>query len=476
MSRAWLAGLFPLWVGIGSPPVWAEVHGDAPERNQDPKAESSRGTEVCGTLRLAQEWTKEGSPYIVTGDIFVPVTSRLRIGPGVVVKVMAKPKPCVISEWEKIREAESTHAMADGGEGHATASGATAHIDSHSAQTGSSKAGEHDGKVEGSASNHDSQDGVNSHIGATSGKGQDEDERDPLMPPPPADFSDSNYTSLTIEGAFYCIGTPKEPVRFMPYDTTQGSLLWDAIRLSGQREGRAEIGFTEIQGANTGLFVDHAEMFVHHVLFTDNNTGMWCSRYGNVTPVFCVFARNRSTGLFIEHAAPHVVNNIFWENRGYGIWSDGSKSMVIEYNAFFGNAEEDCYRCAHDILPLGDDGLPDSTDAFHNLRTDPIFEGSQSFLEKRQIDPRYDTPDHLVKDTAIAAAEKKTRWLWWKKQKATKPFTPRGQGPYRLSEYSPLVHAGHPARLLRNPDDSRSDMGLFGGPEDRMTRNPFPGM
>src|SRR5690606_19150669 len=50
-------------------------------------------TEVCGTLSLAAEWTAKESPYLVTGDIFIPGNSRLRIGPGVIVR-FAKPRPC----------------------------------------------------------------------------------------------------------------------------------------------------------------------------------------------------------------------------------------------------------------------------------------------------------------------------------------------------------------------------------------------
>ena len=48
---------------------------------------------MCGTLHLAAEWTAAGSPYVVTGDIFIPRTSRLRIGPGVAVR-FATPRPC----------------------------------------------------------------------------------------------------------------------------------------------------------------------------------------------------------------------------------------------------------------------------------------------------------------------------------------------------------------------------------------------
>jgi hypothetical protein len=54
---------------------------------------ASAATEVCGTFDLATEWVAKESPYIVTGDIYIPGNSRLRIGPGVIVR-FAKPKPC----------------------------------------------------------------------------------------------------------------------------------------------------------------------------------------------------------------------------------------------------------------------------------------------------------------------------------------------------------------------------------------------
>lgn len=54
---------------------------------------SQAATEVCGTFGLATEWSARESPYLVTGDIFIPSNSRLRIGPGVTVQ-FAKPRPC----------------------------------------------------------------------------------------------------------------------------------------------------------------------------------------------------------------------------------------------------------------------------------------------------------------------------------------------------------------------------------------------
>lgn len=392
-----------------------------------------KGTPICGTLRLAEEWTLRGSPYIITGDVFIPATSRLRIEAGVEVRFQSKPSPCESEQGRKpIKAAKPEH----------------------------DEKSEHD-------HHPDPSDAAKKKVVT---------ERDPLQPPPPRDFSDSTYTTLSIEGAFYCLGMPGKPVRFMPADTTPGSPPWDAVRLMGQREGRAEIAFAEFRGANVGLYVERAEFYIHHSVFEGNNTGLWCGPHADVTPMFNVFTRNRSTGLLIDKAVPHVINNIFWKNTGHGIWSDGRKSMIIAYNAFYSNGEDDCYRCAHDILPLGEGGVRDTVDAHGNRHADPVFIDSESFKALRLKDPRYDTPKHLIKDTALAAAEKKSRWRWFKGNDSAQAFTPRGQGPWRLSEYSPLRNAGHPARTLRNTDGSRSDLGIWGGPQDRITKNPFLGM
>lgn len=60
-------------------------------------AAGDAATEVCGTYELATEWTARESPYLVTGDIFIPATSRLRIGPGVTVR-FAAPRPCELQK------------------------------------------------------------------------------------------------------------------------------------------------------------------------------------------------------------------------------------------------------------------------------------------------------------------------------------------------------------------------------------------
>jgi hypothetical protein len=74
-----------------------------------PGAPARAATEVCGTYTLATEWTQRDSPYLVTGDIFIPATSRLRIGPGVTVR-FAKPRPCEL-EKQAIGQADWSDSM-----------------------------------------------------------------------------------------------------------------------------------------------------------------------------------------------------------------------------------------------------------------------------------------------------------------------------------------------------------------------------
>jgi len=399
----------------------------------------AKGTVVCGNLRLAQEWTSAGSPYYVTGDIFVPATSRLRIGPNVDIRVSRFPKPCPEGDPPKKPKAHKPAAHED-------------QSDSNADKMNEGKKGSHQAHEKPKAL----------------------PERGPEIPPPPADFSDSTYVGITIEGAFYCIGEPGKPIRFLPADTV-GEGIWDGVRLLGQRDARAEIAFTEFHGANVGVYSERSDFTLHHNLFQGNNTGISLGKRGDILILNCVFARNRSAGILMKGASPHIVNSIFWRNFAYGILSDGRKTMTIEYNAFWENGDEDCYRCPHPVMPIGESNIPDTLDVKYNRRADPVFLGSESWQEAMATDPKGDTPNYLAKDSVIAIQEKAMRWKFWKK-KPPPPFKPRGQGPYVLSQYSRLSEVGHPARALRNADGKRGDLGIWGGPQTRITVDPFLGL
>ena len=280
-------------------------------------------TEVCGTLSLATEWVAKESPYLVTGDIFIPGNSRLRIGPGVIVR-FAKPRPCA-------------------------------------------------------------------------------DRKEAI---PQTDWSDSTYTGIKAEGTFYTLGTEEQPVLMEPESPKAGAIGWDGIRLSGQRSGAAEIGFTVFRGANQAVTADHAGFFIHHSLFEGNNTGVMAGMRGDVGIVNCNFVGNLSAGVVIRKGSPRIANNIFLGNRSYGIWGDGRPAIRTWNNAFWGNREEACFKCPYAVLDtVRTNSNKDACDRFGNLAADPLFIGSPSWKTAEASDVETSTPAHLIKDADLAKLE-----------------------------------------------------------------------
>jgi hypothetical protein len=344
-------------------------------------------TEVCGTFHLAAEWTARESPYLVTGDIFIPANSRLRIGPGVTVR-FGRPRPCPSD----------------------------------------------------------------------------------TAPQPLVDWSDSSYTGIKSEGTFYSLGTEEKPVVFEPEASKPGIIGWDGIRISGQNAQASEICFSHFRGANQAVQVSKAGFFIHHNLFIGNNTGVLLGLRGDVIIVNCNFIDNLSAGIVTKKAGPRIANNIFLNNRSYGIWADARPAIQIQNNAFWGNREQACRKCPYQVLQRGKlNTNKDTTDSFGNLEEDPIFLGTPSFDSARQADLRTDTPAHLVKDPKLAEMESKAR----KENKSTKDFMALGEGDYLLSEYSKLTDAGYKSRELKDRDNSQNDIGLHGGPMTRIIKDPF---
>lgn len=346
-------------------------------------------TEVCGSFKLATEWTKMGSPYLVTGDIYIPANSRLRIAPGVVVR-FARPRPCASD----------------------------------------------------------------------------------TAPQPLEDWSDSAYSGIKADGTFYSLGTEEQPVIFEPDAAKSGAIGWDGIRLSGQNSHSSEICFSVFRGANQAVTADRAGFFIHHCLFTGNNTGVMLGFRGDLGIVNCNFIGNLSAGIVVRKAGPRIANNIFLDNRSYGIWADGRPATQIMNNDFWGNREEPCHKCAYTILQMDKlNANKDTADAFGNLQVDPIFIGTAAYDSAHQADLKTDTPDHLIRDAKIAKLEADARKKSAPKSEA--PFIALGKGNYLLSQYSKLINAGHKGGDFKDRDGTINDIGIHGGPMGRMGKDPF---
>lgn len=367
-------------------------------------------TEVCGTLPLATEWVAKQSPYLVTGDIFIPANSRLRIGPGVIVR-FAKPRPCK----------EDTTRI------------------------------------------------------------------------PQVDWADSAYTGIKADGTFYTLGTEEQPVLMEPEKPKTGAVGWDGIRLSGQRAGAAEISFTVFRGANQALTIDYAGFYIHHSLFEGNNTGILAGTRGDVGIVNNNFIGNLSAGIVIRKGSPRIANNIFMGNRSYGIWGDGRPAIQAWNNAFWQNREDACFRCPYAVLAIARaNANHDSTDRYGNFEADPLFIGSPTWKAAEELDIETSTPAHLVKDPELARLEAEATAATAKREKEDKEAKPErpgkakekadkkkkkfvqvGKGPYLLSKYSKLWDAGHPGSDFRDRDGTPNDIGMHGGPMNRIVTDPF---
>jgi hypothetical protein len=367
-------------------------------------------TEVCGTLPLATEWVAKQSPYLVTGDIYIPGNSRLRIGPGVIVR-FAKPRPC---------KTDTTHITQ-------------------------------------------------------------------------VDWADSAYTGIKADGTFYTLGTEEQPVLMEPETPKAGAVGWDGIRLSGQRAGAAEISFTVFRGANQALTLDHAGFFIHHSLFEGNNTGILANVRGDVGIVNNNFIGNLSAGIVIRKGSPRIANNIFMGNRSYGIWGDGRPAIQTWNNAFWQNREDACFRCPYAVLAVARaNANQDSTDRYGNFEADPLFIGSPTWKAAEELDIETTTPAHLVKDPELARLEAEASAKREKEDKEAnagrpgkpdrakakadkrkKKFVQVGNGPYLLSKYSKLWDAGHPGRDFQDRDGTPNDIGMHGGPMNRIVTDPF---
>ena len=99
-------------------------------------------------------------------------------------------------------------------------------------------------------------------------------------------------------------------------------------------------------------------------------------------------------------------------------------------------------------------------DENHNVIANPVFAGSEYDSAAVEKDLALPTDKSRIADTALAKMLYRSLAdsLAAKKRKASYPR-------FSLSKYSPCINAGNPAREFRDLDGTRSDMGIYGGPE-----------
>ncbi len=285
------------------------------------------------------------------------------------------------------------------------------------------------------------------------------------------DWTDSQFVSIKVDGAFYIEGTPTMPVLIHPESSVPaGRTAWDGIRLESRNRLTTQIQFLHIRGAHRALQATNSSFSVSNSLFDDNNVGIHLSVASTVHIFNNLFTGSRSAGVYQEESSPDIQANIFVGNPGFGIWSDSRRSLRITHNDFWRNAEGDCYHCPASTGRLSQaNSRGDSTDKFFNHFADPVFLGSASekaFLAK---DTQVPTDTATVRDTALARMEREGRAAHANLGiVSSKPYVPRGSGAWRLSRYSPLLDQAPENDFFVDDDGTSGDLGMHGGIPNRV--------
>jgi parallel beta-helix repeat protein len=278
------------------------------------------------------------------------------------------------------------------------------------------------------------------------------------------DWSDSNFISIKVDGALFITGTPLEPVRIAPENHKAGKIQWDGIRIRNKRPVLVQIENLHIAGAHRALSVSYSSFHVANSLFIDNNTGIWLSDEAEISLYNNLFTGNRSAAVYIEESNPSLIANIFYQNPNYAIWSDSRPKPRIEYNLFYQSGDAHCWRCPPGIgVKNSVNERGDSTDRNLNLFQDPIFLGSPADLQRQKLDPSLPTPRPQSIDSTLHHLYAKSDSLGRTGLPTPPRYTPLGYGIWRLSRYSPALDAAPDISFFRDENDTRGDIGLFGG-------------
>ncbi len=279
------------------------------------------------------------------------------------------------------------------------------------------------------------------------------------------DRLDSFTVSIRVQGTLTCAGRRDNRITIVGQYTDSAQCDWYGLVLEGVLADEAEIGFCDIASACQGIKIMKGSPVVHHSVFEYNNVGIWLCEGSGARILNCVIAHNFATGIRVEKANPIFQNNLIVFNLINGLWSDGVSHVTLEYNCVFGNPDGNLEGCDPELGVLTKVNKhkksKDSTDQAYNLCQDPVFAGTTAESLAVEHDTELPSRKSQVRDTALAG-------VLYGSLPDTIPFrrpTAAAALRYVLSKYSPCVDAGKPGRTYDDPDGSRNDMGIHGGPE-----------
>ncbi|MGM0444414.1 MAG: right-handed parallel beta-helix repeat-containing protein [Fibrobacterota bacterium] len=263
--------------------------------------------------------------------------------------------------------------------------------------------------------------------------------------------SDSFTVSIRVQGALRCKGTPHEPIILRGRYVDERFTHWGGVVLESERFGEVAVAYTHILNALRGITVQEGSPLIRNVLVRHSTTGIAVSGLAAPRIMNCVITETSLAGARVRNAHPYFYNSVFYDNYNIGIWGDGRSDFVFEYNLVSGSGDRNFVGTPLRLGVLSEENAHgDSVDIRNNLTADPLFAGTPAARARR----RQVIQDSLAKTLDTVPPED-----------AVRPAPSAPAVDYRLSPYSPAIDAGHGGKKFREPDGSRPDLGIWGGPE-----------
>ncbi len=274
------------------------------------------------------------------------------------------------------------------------------------------------------------------------------------------DKTDSVTTAIKIKGMLSCIGRRDNRITFSPLGENRSNCSWYGIVFDGSYDQLTEIAFTDIAGACNGVVARTCSPIIRNSIIEFNNVGILCQDKGNARVYNCVIASNLVCGIRTIASNPVFYSNIITKNKNNGVWCDGVSRIEFKYNCVYGNTDGNFLDCNPELGIISEKHAEDSADFAHNIFGNPIFAGSVGDSIAVERDITIPTEKSRVSDTLLAKVlhDKLVDSLAAHRRTQSHPR-------YSLSPYSPCRDAGAPFKQLKDPDGSRNDIGIYGGPE-----------
>ena len=265
-------------------------------------------------------------------------------------------------------------------------------------------------------------------------------------------------SKIEVQGYLSVQGTENLPVQV--FSNSTNGFSWEGIQLLPGALG-ADISYLELSGAKRGLFVQYSDgpVVVSHCDFLADSIGIQ-SHYSDIQIQNCVF-HNENESFSIENRVHYA---IFIEgddlatitNCGFGrvfdpIYLYRADAEIIN-NTFAHTGSQNSQLQFHPITALYSD-LRVVNNIFYNFSDVSMFVDSYSHWSEVAYNCFY--PDSLVSNNSGLSSDSSL---------FENPLLELGNNAFdlHLQNGSPCIDTGAP--YLLDPDDTRSDMGMYGGP------------